>query len=286
MQAPDHPVVTTLPLADTTWGLGRQSLDLVNPATIGGTPQTITISGTFTDLDLFFVVTSDGSTGSVQFSLDGGAAFVYNTGAGASSRGGYRLSHPNLQGLAAGPHTLLIAWADGGPVTIEGVEAFNGDKTTGVRVYEAGQSGQTAAYFDPATSPFWWQSLAGLPVDLCILPIGSNDFATGSTAATAKAHIESIVDYVPAATGNPVSIVLVAYYDRDHGSTDPWDVWRAMYHEVAATRDNVCVMDLTHDFGPWVNDNRGGLTDPDDKVHPTDAGHALIANRLIRFLGL
>jgi hypothetical protein len=271
-----------LPVPNSTWGLGRHSLDLINNP---GDPQTITISGVFTDLDLMLLVTTGGITGNIQLSVDGGAAVVYNTGAAGVSSGGYRLVLPALQDLSNAAHTVLIAYQSGPTSTLEGAFAFRGDKVAGVRMWEAGQSGMTAAFFDPVTSPYWWQSLAAVSPDLAIVPIGSNDFATGSTVATAKVHIESIVDTIPTAGGHAdTSIVLMAYYDRAHSSVDPWPKWVKMYHEIAATRDNVAVFDLGPIFGPWVGDNRGGLTDPADKVHPSDFGHARIANSLLDWL--
>lgn len=273
---PDHPVTAVAPVVNTDFGLGRRSLTMAN----GVSYFTATLP-VCTGFDIVYTGTHNGATGLMQYSVDGGAVQVVNTGDDANTSGGHIHA---VSGLSATTHTLLLAWQSGPGVIVEGLMLYNGDKTTGVHMWEGGRSGFRAADYVGANT-FWAQSVqAAADPDLVILPIGSNDFATGRTVTQTKADLEAILATLDTVITHDFSVVLVPYYDRATSGSGAWSDFVAMYHDVADANDHVCVCDLGPAFGPWLGDDRGGLTDPVDKVHPTDFGHRQIGKALAGFL--
>lgn len=266
---PDHPVVLTNPVVNQQYGLGLQSLVMYQLT------ENIVITDTFTSADLA-IRTAPGA-GFVFYTVDGGAPVAVDADAPAGE------ATLTIGPLAAGEHEIVLY---GGitpdPVTYEGVMLYNGDEAAGIRVWEAGQSGYRAEQY--VASPTWAEAVERVQPALVVLPIGSNDYAIGRTAAETRDDIETIIALIRANTSVAPSIVLLAYYDREHLGTETWADFQNMYGSIAAADDDVAWLDMTDDFGPWTEDDRGGLTDPGDLTHPTDAGHFLIGSALYEFV--
>jgi len=277
----DYPVVSANPIPNTNYGLGLQALDM------GQAIQTITVTATMTDLDIIYRGNT-GSTGvgfgQILYTIDGDGGHFIETG-GKGANGEYVES---ITGLSVASHTVVmygnyVGGTQAHLATVEGVHIYNGDKTKGIRVWEGGQSGYKAQ--DYATVTTWGSAVKVVQPDLVVLPIGSNDYAAGRTAAQAKADIQAIITTIRANTTIAPSIVLLPYYDRSGSPVTTWADWVAMYHEIADADADVCVWDdLTALFGPFVNDDRGGLVNAVDKVHATDAGHLVIGKAVVRFV--
>lgn len=267
---PDSPVTPVNPVVNQTKGLGLQSLDM------DSNTQTITIEDTFTSA-LICYRTAPGA-GYLFYTVDGGAPVGVDANLPAGE------ATETVGPLPAGVHEIILY---GGitpdPVTYEGVFLMNGDEAAGIRVWEAGQSGYRAADYVAQTG--WADAVDRVQPSLVVLPIGSNDYATGRSPAATKADILSILTAIRANTTVAPSVVLLSYYDRDNGgSTYTWEQFRTMYNEIAAADPDIVWLDMTSAFGPWVGDDRGGLTDPVDEVHPTDAGHFSIGAALVNLI--
>jgi lysophospholipase L1-like esterase len=272
---PDYPISYVRGIGNFTIGLGRQGLALFDATT-----QSITVDDTYSDLDILYTGVSDGSFGWFSYSVDGGAPVIVHTGDKTVSRGGYVAK---VSGLGLGHHVVVIRQSPGhGGVMIEGVMLYSGDRNSGVRMWEGGHSGLTAADY-VAPNGGWAESLAEVHPDLVVLPIGSNDFALGTSAAVTRGRIEEIISIIRSHVDTKPSIVLMPYYERPTAGTETWDAYVNMYKSIAAADPDVCVFDLGPLFGPYKGDTRGGLMAP-DLLHPSDAGYALIGKSLADFL--
>lgn len=261
--------------ANTVDGLGRISLNLNS-----GSQLALYFRGT--SLDMLYKQVA--GAGSFTVTIDGGAPVGPTSAAGSTDH----LKTTIATGLTSGVHLAVIDITVG-TVTIEGMMAFDQDETKGLRVWSGAHSGYGAS--DYISSTVWEDSLDNIPsCKLVVLPIGSNDWYNGRTAADTKADIETIIGVLETKFGADVSIALVSYYDRPEGVTNiPWDQWRDLvYKPIADAADNVTWVALDALFGPLLSDtdDRGGLTtaSPGDYVHPTPAGHALIGEFLSDFL--
>lgn len=271
---PDYPITTLNPAGVFTIGLGRQSLALWNPT------QTITINDTFTDLDILYTGMQGTGSGYFSYTVDGGTPVYVDTGNKDVSHAGYTY---RIGGLSHGSHEVVISGVTTTVASIiEGVMIYDGDADRGIRVWEGGANGATATAYAPPEL-LWAQSLQAVHPDLVVLPIGSNDFARGETAADTKARIEAIIGSIRANVDTDPSIVLLAYPARtDTTGTEDWDAYLAMYDQIAAADPDITVFDT----GPLFAAQRS--TGPSlisaDEVHPTDAGYQLIGSALAAFL--
>ncbi len=269
---PDWPVDPVTPIINTDYGLGRQALVMDaagNSAIFDTTPIC-------TGFDIIAAKTDSG-TGSpqLQYVVDGGATQVVNLSDAPVARGGYRVAE--IRGLARSGHSIIIASA-AGDVTFEGLMFYDGDETSGIRVWESGRSGATTAeYVAPHTR--WMDSLIDIQPALVVLALGSNDYETGRTPAQFETDMATLTAAITSTLGYRPSLALVAYYGR---SAAGWDDYRTAYRRLSATHD-LALVDLSHQFGPWEADDRGGLMAP-DLHHPSDAGHAVIGRRVARAL--
>jgi lysophospholipase L1-like esterase len=272
---PDYPISFVRGIGNFTIGLGREGLALFDPES-----QSITVDDTYSDLDILYTGRSDGSYGWFSYTVDGGAPVIVHTGDKSVSGGGYVAK---ISDLGLGHHVVVIRVSPGhGPAMIEGVMLYSGDRSSGVRMWEGGHNGLTAADY-VAPNGGWADSLAVVQPDLVVLPIGSNDFALGTSAADTRTRIEEIIRMIRSHVDTNPSIVLLSYYNRPSTGSAPWSTYADMYRSIAAADPDVCVFDLDPLLGPYKTDTRATLMSA-DWLHPSDAGYSLIGNALADFL--
>ncbi|KRC64258.1 hypothetical protein ASE12_05445 [Aeromicrobium sp. Root236] len=270
---PDNPISYVSGVGAFEQGLGRQTLALFNST------QTITVKAELTDLDIVYAGLT-GTAGTFTYSVDGGPEVRVYTGAKPTSRGGYV---EKVSGLAPGVHQVVMRGTGGGsPAIVEGVMLYNGDRSSGVRVWEGGASGLAAANY-VAPGDRWAESLKEVHPDLVVLPIGSNDFALGTPAKDTEVKIREIIATIRARVDTDPSIVLMPYYERPTSGTGTWAAYEEMYARIASTDPKIAVFDLAPLFGAYGSAQRAGLMSS-DMLHPSDTGYALIADRLAAFL--
>lgn len=272
---PDNPISYEKGAGVFDQGFGRQSLALFDAT------QSITLEDRFTDVDIFYSGQS-GVAGAFTYSVDGAPAKRVSTGGKPKTRGGYV---ERISGLGAGRHTVVMRGAGGGqgtPAIVEGVMLYSGDRQHGVRVWEAGASARRALDYVAPTDA-WATSLAEVHPDLVVVPIGSNDYALGVSAAETEGRIREIIATIRSHVDTDPSIVLMPYYDRPTGGTETWAAYEQMYARIASTDPDIAVFDLEPLFGPYRGDRRNGLMAA-DLIHPSDEGYALIARKFTEFL--
>lgn len=256
---------------DDGYGLARRAV------TLAAAGDKVTGSFTGTAIDIWWVQYSSGGT--VSVSIDGGAATnVATTGSGVS--GGHRFS---VTGLTAGSHTLTIAYVSGGTVFLNGATIYNGDSSTGIRMWGGGHASTQSSYWVDPAHPNWLDEVAVIQPALHILEVATNDYGQtpGIDPATMKANVQQVVANIRG-VASP-SIVLLPTWDRSLSVTPPatWPTYVQALYDLAKADGNIAVADAYQWFGtdaPPVN----GLSA--DGVHPSDKGHSFLADHLAQFL--
>lgn len=266
-------------------GLGLRCLRCANGSTF-----TLTFYGTGADL----AYTTRTGGGTFQYSVDGGGATAQSTAAAASN--GNRVT---IRGLTSGVHTIAVtitaAGTDTFGVDFEGAVFYDGDESSGIRVWQAARAGYDIKDFVAGTGTTTWvNSIQSWNVpDLVIWNLGFNGWNTGRTTAQIKADLLSAITLVKnriSALGAPAAsqVVMSSFTVTPAGSTnvEPWaNVVRA-YREIAAADDDVCVFDYQHWFGKDTETSvstRGGILVADG-LHPTDGGAAIIGGAMANFV--
>jgi lysophospholipase L1-like esterase len=229
--------------------------------------------------DQFAIVYTQGSgTGTLGFSVDGGAVQTHVT-TNATLQSGKLLVGG---ALTRGQHTVRFT-ASAGLVIVDGILALDGDLTTGVRVFNGGHAGYDSADFPGAGR---WNDLfrnGGTTPDLVCIALGANDVANGITAAQYEINLGNIVDKIRASSAGSAlsSILLWAYHRRGNITDVAWQAYVDAMERVAVAKG--CAFLDSHDMLDAPPSTGSGATFT-DSVHPNDAGHAAYAEALLDFL--
>ncbi len=158
------------------------------------------------------------------------------------------------------------------------------DEKPGVQGINGALGGATAAtYFTDAHE----YAVHVLQPACVVHMIGSNDSVARVPAATFVAQVEDVVRRIDAASTRPPCHVLLQPVRRYQVSVAVWQEYRDALQQLAARLPRATFVDLGSTFE--AHDALGA--DPDDligpdAVHPTDAGHALLAETLADALDL
>lgn len=284
------PGVTTSPwahstgvLASATYGLGRISAQL--------TASTHTMTITVPDCDRFDLCFAAwvGVTGVATVAIDGGAAVNVDTA--ALSGGGFRAGRRWSSGaLAPGNHTVVVGWASGGPVRLEGLMAYRGDFASGIHSYEVANSGSRASYLADAAASLWAGSMDLIQPDLLVIEFGINemqmaipvqDFISNLNLLEQRVRAGAVNVYTGAAPYAP-SVLLLNMWAIGSGTWTEadWAPYRYAIHR-AADRSNWAVADI-HALTGYIGNDPYGITT--DQVHPNTKGKEMIADEISRLL--
>lgn len=169
----------------------------------------------------------------------------------------------------------------------------NLDSRPGVHSYRSAVGGANSDdYVNEVNEGFIWWTRPSLVVHA----VGLNDSLSvepyAVTVSEYQANVAAAVDSIDnaAAISSPahkVSHILLHNYQRWETTASAWAEYRDALYEVAKTRPNVLVVDINEEFalmGAFSGDPAGLISA--DAVHPTDAGHALMAEVLLKKMGL
>lgn len=266
-------------------GLGLRAITMGNGATF-----TLEFYGTGADL----IYATSPNYGNWTWAVDGGSATTVIPTA-ANSNG----NRAQIRNLARGRHTIVVtqttAGAGGAGAIHEGVAFYDGDETSGIRVWQAAKSGAKATDF--ASNTAWANSIQtwNMP-DLVIINLGFNDVITNvspRTAAQVKADLLTIISTVKSRIStlggvSPSFVLMSSFNVMPAGATpvDTWDNVIKAYYEIAAADNDICVFDYQPWFGRDIETSvstRGGILVADG-LHPTDSGAAIIGGALANFV--
>lgn len=269
---PPPAAVVGSPATDLAFGLGWRCVRL-QP----GMSVTWTVAGTSADIHY----ARGSNSGVFSYSVDGGTVLTQATANPAVIDSGV----VRVDLGASGPHTLTVAWSSGGMAYIDGVVVYDGDEAAGIRMFEAGRWGyattsiRTRADQRNATGFYFDERIATVAPALVIIAAGVNDMSTGVDPAVTKANLQAIISHLNTITPAP-SICLLGYYQRQGTFAYPWSAYQDAYRAIEASNSRVTFYDHSLRLPSY-------LADPElmaDGVHPTDAGHAYLAECLAGFL--
>ncbi|HYH74795.1 MAG TPA: SGNH/GDSL hydrolase family protein [Candidatus Saccharimonadales bacterium] len=256
------------------WGgsLGNRIISLQT-----GGYETFTVTGTSVD-----IMYSQGAGGTFSYKVDNGTAVNVNT------TGSYIPSKKvNVSLGTPGTHTVTVTGVSGTSY-FEGIMAYNGDETKGIRMYDAGHSGATTDDYVYST---WDQAeiTASAKADLVTIELGANDFLSASaTPAQVTTNLQDMIDSIRSkatthSTHQP-SIALVIPWDFSaYGPVNgySWNDFADAIRDVATNDTSVGLLDLTVTGTPA---GTGGGLYASDGLHPSDAGHAAIATAVASYI--
>lgn len=245
-------------------GLGYWNVEMPDAAT-----ATLTIDAT--GFRIHYDRRTDGGT--LNVTIDGVSAGSINT-AGAANSG----MSQDFTGLAPGRHTIVLTASGVGTTSsLQGAYCYNGDETTGHRVYVAGHGG---IYSNAVTQAGFAAWISQTTPDLVTLFYGVNDYRNNVAPATFRSNLQTGIGTIRAARPN-ASIAIIAAYEPIHPGT-PIAGWANYVSAMkGAARANDCLfVDLADTFGPGIPTAADGLVNA-DQVHPDDPGHRAIADQLL-----
>jgi lysophospholipase L1-like esterase len=262
----------------------------------------LTLTKTFpvgiTDIDI--LGTAGASISGITYTIDGGSVQtpVWNTGS-------TRAIVAQITGLSSAvAHTLVIT-TTGTNNWLDGCIGYYGNRSTGIRVINAGHSGSRMsqysqqsgngafAWYNPASvNQNTWNGLQSwtlLPPDLITIAFGSNEYQGSSpeTAANMASKTGEFIDSCATQWPNrPISFLIITppKPGTTQTSTDSWASFAAAAQTVANSRANVAYLDMTK-FAPDMDAaNVLGLYST-DMLHEKPAGYQFAADSIASFIG-
>jgi lysophospholipase L1-like esterase len=264
-------------------GLG---LGLRGGGLTGGQFAQLTTSG-----DRFWVMYTQSPVGwDMGVSVDGGPVQVVHTNAQVTKSGRPWDTGP----LPRGSHTIRVSalpTAGGGQsVSLDGAMIFDGDggaatgQGRGVRTWDGGLGGTIAASFASGAGNYGDSTNDVINPDLIVIGLGANDSQTYSSDKYAQ-FLEAIIARYR--TGTPTtppapnaSILLWIEPNWANQAPSVWQAYVNAAYEVAQS-EAAGLVDMYQRMGTAVSGDFFG-----DAIHPTDAGHRMIADGLGQALGV
>ncbi|MYX14378.1 hypothetical protein GTY67_13325 [Streptomyces sp. SID8374] len=222
------------------------------------------------------------------YAIDGAAAVaVADPGLSSAS-----VRTQTITGLSAGTHTVVISYngSAGARLQLIGVA---GERDTGVIVDNAGRSGaQTSHYFVSGTGNTLWHGGTSQPADLVIYALGLNDANQNVTLDAWAANVYSTLNTIKG-TGTGATDLLLVMQHRGNFAGTIYSQYgarmRGIAEEYGAALVNLWPMGQNNyaywqGLGYWGDQATPGAAGSSDSVHPSDAGHAYIASKLLPLL--
>jgi lysophospholipase L1-like esterase len=221
------------------------------------------------------------------YAIDGGAPVaVADPGLSSAS-----VRVQTITGLSAGPHTVVISYngSAGARLQLIGVSAEN---DTGIVVDNSGRSGaQTSHYFVSGTGNTQWHGGTSNPADLVIYALGLNDANQNVTVDAWATNVYSTLNTIKG-TGTGATDLLLVMQHRGNFAGTIYSQYgarlRGIAEEYGAALVNLWPMGRNSyaywsGLGHWGDQTAPGAAGA-DLVHPSDAGHAYIASKILPIL--
>lgn len=266
-----------------TFGFGRSI------AVLSGSDGAITRTVTGTSIKLLALTNNTTGVAEVRYVTSGGslpatanATFTTTSGVSTSKVDGtIVVTFPSR-----GTYDVQIKWKSGGSVNLNGLWVYDGDENAGIRVTESAQHGSTTANWTPGAtlsngstnqdSVAMTPAITALDPDLVIIGLGGNDRTSNVSVDTYKANLASLIQVIKNACS--ASIVLLGEYQEGAG-TNAWPNYLAAQKSLADNDPTRVYLYSLYDRFPISSDNALTWVHTDG-VHPSDRGHATIAEFL------
>ena len=269
---PDSPWAnwSTAATGDTRLSLKKPALGYRTVEMSPGSTRTYPFVGT--DLDLWW--TRGG--GRFSYSIDAGPAVSVDTSGSRS------VAHiTKISGLPDGAHTVTLAAT--GQVTLEGLAAYRGDRSTGIITYDSAQSGATVDTY-LADLPQFLRTLKVASPDLVSISLGGNDAGTEKPAALERKYF-TLVSAIRKLPSRP-SVLLIGEFIPGPAMTmkfqAPFSQYLSAIHRVAKRTGSDYI-----DLNVWLPpaDTSGTGYYSTDGLHPSDPGQRKIASIMMEIIG-
>lgn len=168
-----------------------------------------------------------------------------------------------------GTYDIRIRHKTGSPIVVEGLMTYDGDETSGIRLWQGGKSGSATSQY---TSGAWTDALTRTAADLIVIEWLTNDAVT-VTPATFAANLVTIINNVRSKLPG-VPILLAPPLART-GPLHPWADYITALRTATAALSGVVVFDVNERAT-----NSAALQV--DGLHPTNTGHALLGDLYLR----
>ncbi|MBA3607924.1 MAG: arylesterase [Chthoniobacterales bacterium] len=152
------------------------------------------------------------------------------------------------------------------------VEAKIRERHLPFAVFNAGLSGDTSA---GGLGRLDWNLQR--PIDVLVLELGANDGLRGLPVAAMKANLQAIIDQVKA-KNTSVKIVIAGMQVPPNLGPEYAAAFRAVFADLAQTNNAALIPFLLEGVGG------NGELNQHDQIHPTAAGHKIIAENVWRVL--
>lgn len=157
---------------------------------------------------------------------------------------------------------------------------FTKKTTPGIHGYNLGEGGTTAINFFTESER---TNVAAMAPDAVFIMIGSNDQAFNMNPSTTyKNNLSAVLSDLRAKSPGTMFFLVHSYERMDGTYTYPWSAYRTALQDLsAASPSDTAFIDASL---PFITQGVPG-TDPNnlvgtDNIHPTDAGHLLLAQTI------
>lgn len=252
---------------NTSFGLGRRCAQMSANASF-------TYNFTGTSFELWYAQGT--ASGDISVAIDGGLPTTVPT-AGPNILTARRWKSPQL---TEGAHTVTITAATN-DVYFEGLTVYNKDENKGIHLYDAGHWGYDSRSWAD-NEPHWDMAFNSVDPHLISIALMTNDLVSGINPEESEANIEKLIARARERIIEDPSIALVLYPRRGDvlNTAYPWEGYIAAAHRVAEQDPSIFVLDLSRKMSDGSKTN-SGLWTP-NRVHPSDKGHAYIADMFVR----
>lgn len=282
----DDPLVKTSVTTNNNHGIGRRSMQ------VSAAGQKAVGTFTATGFDIYYSTTS-GSTGVFYYKVDGGTAVTVSINATTSDN-----NRVQIRSLAAGTHTIEFGWSSGAAVAVGGIMVYNGDESSGIRVWNGGLGSSQTPDWLAAGASHWVDPIATIQPSLVVITLMLNDFGGSSytpvASAATKANLKTLIANIRAkCTISPSFVICTEYQRQDNTSNaiEPWANYRALPYQIAAEdtgnadgTSGVVVFDMAKRFGavPYPLSTAGLVSS--DSVHPNQYGYNFWGESLAQYV--
>lgn len=237
-----------------------------------------------------YTVSGGGTHAGWTYTVDGGSAVsVSDSGSGSAT-----IQKTTISGLTAAAHTIVITYAGSGTNFLS-VCGVSGENATGVILNNFARYGSRAGNYSKLLSTdlnATWSGGVDYPADLVIFACGPNDAVNGDSgdtwAANLRQFLTGVKDTGSALGDTDVLIVLphIGSFDTTNYRYQDYAVrGRAIAEAYGGAFIDMWALgrnswNYWNSLGYWSNSTSPGASGT-DSVHPSDTGHAFIANTIL-----
>ncbi|MFB7027187.1 MULTISPECIES: SGNH/GDSL hydrolase family protein [unclassified Streptomyces] len=245
---------------------------------------------------IYYVVGNASATSRASFTytIDGGAPTTVTP----PVTGPWGISKATSTGLTDDLHTVKITWAGTADNTNQFVSicSVNGENSTGVIVDNFAKYGAASSYYAGIAASDLnadWNGGISYPGDLVIYAAAPNDVSAGVTAADWAKNVAKYFSSVRAVdSGKTDLVLLLPHIGKRDASVFVYHDYvakaRGLAEAYGAAFVNLWALgrsswDYWSSLGYWGTASNPGAAGS-DPIHPSDAGHAYVANAILPLL--